>query len=168
MSIGKGQVSEPSEAAWSPWVASSTIVPPAGRSAEPDDAEPLPPAVGKYQPLRRLGVGAMGVVYLCSQPGLERPVAVKVMIAGRHASPDQILRFQREARAAAQLTHPNVLQVYDFGSEGQLNYFVMEYVDGWSLDQLIGWPLLTQELALSLIAQVARALHVAHVNGIIH
>jgi tetratricopeptide (TPR) repeat protein len=110
----------------------------------------------------------MGVVYLCSQPGLERPVAVKVMIAGRHASPDQILRFQREARAAAQLTHPNVLQIYDWGSEGELNYLVMEYVDGRSLDRLIGSPLLSQERALHVITQIARALHAAHTQGIIH
>jgi tetratricopeptide (TPR) repeat protein len=110
----------------------------------------------------------MGVVYLCSQPGLDRPVAVKVMIAGRHATPDQILRFQREARAAAQLTHPNVLQIYDWGSEGPLNYFVMEYVDGWSLDQLIGTSILGQDRALYLIAQIARALHAAHTQGIIH
>jgi serine/threonine protein kinase len=127
-----------------------------------------PPRIGKYAPIRELGVGAMGMVYLCSQPGLERPVAVKVMIAGRHASPEQILRFQREAWAAAQLSHPNVLQIYDVGREGMLNYFVMEYVDGPSLDGLIGTPELTLERALRLVAQVARALHAAHARGIIH
>src|SRR4051812_48880972 len=80
-------------------------------STLPSDGDgSVPPWIGKYVPIRELGVGAMGVVYLCSQPGLERPVAVKVMIAGRHASTEQILRFQREAWAAAQLSHPNVLQ----------------------------------------------------------
>src|SRR5262249_5505254 len=83
-----------------------------------DGIAAAPPRIGKYVPIRELGVGAMGMVYLCSQPGLERPVAVKVMIAGRHASPEQILRFQREAWAAAQLSHPNVLQIYDVGREG--------------------------------------------------
>jgi serine/threonine protein kinase len=110
----------------------------------------------------------MGVVYLCSQPGLERPVAVKVMIAGRHASREQIVRFQREAWAAAQLSNPNVLQIYDVGSEGALNYFVMEYVDGPSLDSLIGSPELTLERTLRLVAQVASALQAAHARGIIH
>jgi serine/threonine protein kinase len=124
--------------------------------------------VGKYVPRSELGVGAMGAVYLCSQPGLERPVAVKVMIAGRHASREQILRFQREAWAAAQLSHPNVLQIYDVGSDGALNYFVMEYVDGRSLDELIGSAELTLQRSLRLVAQVASALQAAHARGIIH
>ena len=143
---------------------------PAGAGPQPAFAESLPtsPWIGKYIPIRELGVGAMGVVYLCSQPGLERPVAVKVMIAGRHASPEQILRFQREAWAAAQLSHPNVLQIYDVGCEGTLNYFVMEYVDGPSLDGLIGTPELTLERTLRLVAQVARALQAAHARAIIH
>jgi serine/threonine protein kinase len=168
MSSGKSRLSEPPDAARGDEIALSTISPPARRTVELENSEALPSTVGKYEPLRRLGVGAMGVVYLCSQPGLERPVAVKVMIAGRHASPEQILRFQREAWAAAQLAHPNVLQVYDWGTEGELNYFVMEYVDGWSLDQLIGSPILSPERSLHLIAQVARALHAAHAQGIIH
>src|SRR5262245_11047971 len=168
MSIGKSQSTETTGTVWGDRTGSSTLFASAPGTAALESAEALPPAVGKYQPLRRLGVGAMGAVYLCSQPGLERPVAVKVMIAGRHASPEQILRFQREARAAAQLAHPNVLQIYDWGSEGELNYFVMEYVDGWSLDRLIGSSILTQERALRLIAQVAGALHAAHAQGIIH
>jgi tetratricopeptide (TPR) repeat protein len=131
-------------------------------------AEPLPPAIGKYRPIRRIGVGAMGAVYLCSQPGLGRPVAVKVMIAGQHASPDQIRRFQREAWAAAQLAHPNVLQIHDVGSDGPLHYFVMEFVDGSSLDRLVGSPELTMERALDLVRQVAGALDAAHARGIIH
>lgn len=133
-----------------------------------DAPTPIPERIDKYLPIRELGAGAMGAVYLCSQPGLERPVAVKVMIAGRHASPEQILRFQREAWAAAQLSHPNVLQIYDVGREGTLNYFVMEYVDGPSLDGLIGTPDLSLERTLRLVAQVARALHAAHARAIIH
>src|SRR5262245_6228956 len=89
--------------------------------------------IGKYVVLERISSGGMGIIYKCSQPELDRPVAVKVLTAGRHASPQQIARFQREARAAAKLTHPNVVQIYDVGTDGDLNYFVMEYVDGWSL-----------------------------------
>src|SRR5262245_50223272 len=64
-------------------------------------AGPLPAAIGKYRVLQRLGSGAMGVVYKCTQPGLERPVAVKVLLAARHAGAAAALRFEREARAAA-------------------------------------------------------------------
>jgi serine/threonine protein kinase len=168
MSIEKSRSADPLDSDWSRWMASTTVSPSTPDNFDPEPQDPLPAAVGKYRPIRRLGVGAMGTVYLCSQPGLERPVAVKVMIAGRHASTEQIIRFQREAWAAAQLTHPNVLQIYDLGNEGELNYLVMEYVDGWSLDQLIGLPILTQERSLRLVAQVARALHSAHSQGIIH
>ncbi len=136
--------------------------------ATPPAAEELPQAIGKYKVLSRLGAGAMGIVYQCSQPGLERLVAVKVMIAGRHASSEQIVRFEREAWAAAQLVHPNIVQIYDVGAEGELHYFVMEYVDGWSLDRLIGTPTLTLERSLRLVVQIAQALQAAHARGIIH
>jgi serine/threonine protein kinase len=110
----------------------------------------------------------MGVVYQCSQPELDRLVAVKVMIAGRHASAEQILRFQREAWAAAQLIHPNIVQVYDVGADGELHYIVMEYVDGWPLDRLIGAGALSREQTLQVVAEVALALQAAHARGIIH
>src|SRR5262245_54738128 len=95
----------------------------------------LPQSIGKYQVLERLGAGAMGGVYHVRQPCLDRPVAVKVLLAAGHASAPQALRFQREARAAARLTHPNVVQVHDVGSDGGLTYFVMEFVDGCSLER---------------------------------
>jgi predicted Ser/Thr protein kinase len=138
--------------------------------AVPPNREPdsLPLAIGKYKVLGLLGAGAMGVVYKCSQPGLGRPVAVKVMIAGRHASTEQIRRFQREAWAAAQLAHPNILHVYDIGTEEEIYYFVMEYVDGGSLERLIGTPELTVEHSLRLLAHIARALQAAHSQGIVH
>jgi serine/threonine protein kinase len=110
----------------------------------------------------------MGVVYQCAQPGLDRSVAVKVLLAARHASSEQVLRFQREARAASRLTHPNVVHVYDFGVDGDQHYYVMEYVDGGSLDQLIGTAGLTVERTLRLLYPVARALQAAHEQGIIH
>jgi tetratricopeptide (TPR) repeat protein len=145
MSTDQGQRASSSGTLWG-------LPPAAADRREPGPEQPpLPPTIGKYTVLDRLGDGAMGVVYKCSQPGLGRPVAVKVMIAGRHASTEQIRRFQREAWAAA-----------------QLNYFVMEYVDGWSLDRLIGTPVLTPVRSLRLLAQVARALQAAHAQGIIH
>jgi serine/threonine protein kinase len=126
---------------------------------------PLPEHIGKYTVQSRIGGGSMVVVYKCSQPGLDRPVAVKVMASPADA---RIERFQREARAAARLTHANVVQVYDVGSEGGLHYIVMEYVDGRSLDELIGTPVLTLEKTLGILFAVARALQSAHEQGIIH
>jgi serine/threonine protein kinase len=124
--------------------------------------------VGKFEVIARLGGGAMGVVYKCRQPGLDRPVAVKVLLSKQHANAEQVLRFQREAKAAAGLTHPNIVQVYDVGTDSDFNYIVMEYVDGWPLDTLIGTPVLTVEITLRLVYHVARALQAAHGQGIIH
>ena len=134
----------------------------------PNGLEAAPHAIGKYHVLERLGSGAMGVVYKCSQPDLDRPVAVKMLLSARHATADQLIRFQREARAAARLNHPNVVQVYDVGYENGLHYFVMEYVDGWPLDKLIGKPALTPPKALRILYHVARALQAAHEQGVIH
>src|SRR5579884_2646643 len=114
MSTQQSRFADP-DATW--W---SRLPPPSDPLPPTDTPESLPPAIGKYKVLARLGGGAMGVVYQCSQPGLERLVAVKVMIAGRHASAEQIARFQREAWAAAQLVHPNIVQIYDVGTEGEL------------------------------------------------
>jgi serine/threonine protein kinase len=130
--------------------------------------EAPPETIGKFKVLQRLGAGAVGVVYKCSQPDLDRPVAVKVLLAARHASADQLARFQREARAAARLNHPNVVQVYDVGYENGLHYIVMEYIDGWPLDRLIGKPTLTAPRAVRVIYHVARALQAAHEQGVVH
>jgi serine/threonine protein kinase len=144
---------------------------PADRSGAPRPGSALDRplrAIGKYEILERVGTGAMGVLYKCRQPGLDRPVAVKVLLAARHASSEQVQRFQREARAAACLTHPNVVQVYDVGTDGDLTYFVMEYVDGCSLERLIGTPSLSLPVALRLLVHLAGALQAAHDQGIIH
>jgi predicted Ser/Thr protein kinase len=141
---------------------------PTVRSRRRPEDGPLPQAVGRFQVLERIGAGAMGVVYKCRQPGLDRPVAVKVLLAAQHAAAEDLHRFQREARAAARLSHPNVVQIYDVGSDGELPYFVMEYVDGCALDQLIGTPVLTLVNALRVLAAVARALQAAHDQGIVH
>jgi serine/threonine protein kinase len=130
--------------------------------------EACPRTIGKYQVLERLGVGAMGVVYKCRQPDLDRLVAVKVMLAAHHAGPEQVARFQREARAASRLAHPNVVQIFDVGVDGDFTFFVMEYVEGCSLDQLIGTEWLNLERALRLLYQVALALQSAHDHNIIH
>jgi serine/threonine protein kinase len=158
MSLHSSHASSLSNPTWRP----SPAPPPSA------DRAALPQAIGKYQVLERLGAGAMGVVYKCRQPDLDRLVAVKVLLAARHASPAQRQRFQREARAAARLAHPNVVPIYDVADDGELTWFVMEYVDGCSLDRLIGSPALTVDHALRLVCQLARALQAAHELGIIH
>ena len=134
--------------------------------ARPDRVAPQ--TIGKYHVVRRLGAGGMGVVYLCRQPDLDRLVAVKVLSLGCHATGELLERFAREARLAAQLTHPHIVRVYDTGADGGLPYLVLEYVNGQALDQLIGSPVLSVENALRLTYQMAGALQAAHDQGIVH
>src|SRR5678816_895707 len=84
-------------------------------TATPADSrvESFPATIGKYAVFERVGAGTMGVVYRCRQPGLNRPVAIKVLTGGGHATPEHLLRFQKEAQAAGKIVHPNVVQVHD-------------------------------------------------------
>ena len=92
-------------------------------------------AIGRYVDLQLLGQGGMGAVYRGRDPELDRPVAIKVML---HATPDFVQRFRREAQSIARLAHANIVQVYDFGVDGDGNpYFVMELIDGTPLDEIV-------------------------------
>src|SRR5262245_30727141 len=168
MSSDTGQVSKPPSSARGVPSPLPTVHSPAWRRPRGEVAVPLPATIGKYRGLARVGSGAMGVGYKCTRPGLDRPVAVKVLLAARHTGAHAAVRFEREARAAARLTHPNVVQIHDVGTEGDLPWFVMEFVDGCSLDKLIGTPALTLDATLRLVCLVARALQAAHEQGIIH
>ncbi len=92
---------------------------------------------GKYTILEPLGAGGMGTVYLCSHRIMHRPVAVKVLPASQSDDPGAIERFQREARAVAQLRHPNIVGAHDIDRDGKFHFLVMEYVDGVSLQELV-------------------------------
>jgi serine/threonine-protein kinase len=110
----------------------------------------------------------VGVVYRARHLQLDRAVALKMLIAGPYARPEERERFLREAQALAALGHPNIVQVYDFGELGGLPYFAMEYVEGGSLTQkLTGTPLPGSE-ATALTATLADAVEAAHRSGIIH
>jgi serine/threonine protein kinase len=146
----------------------STIPTVNGASARGASEQDLPNAIGKYHVLRQIGQGAMGVVYECLQTDLDRRVALKVLNLPGPTTHEQIRRFEREARAAARLSHPNVVQIFDVGSEGGRHYLVMEFVDGVSLDELIGTGYLTLETSLRLLYHLAQALAAAHEQGIIH
>src|SRR5438034_10297994 len=108
----------------------------------PGDAAP-PSAVGelvaegRYELLEELGRGGMGVVYKARQVGLERVVALKMILAGSMASEEQLRRFQAEAKVAARVQHAHVVQVYETGQVNGLPYLVMQYVDGSSLSQRV-------------------------------
>src|ERR671937_205173 len=124
---------------------------------------------GRYRLEARLGSGGMSTVYLARDETLERWVAVKVMHREMSDQPDQIERFRREARAVAQLSHPNVVAVIDAGEDGGYPYIVFECVDGETLKQRIErvGPLPVEEAAAYAI-EIGRGLEAAHARRMVH
>src|SRR5258706_3909226 len=102
-----------------------------------DDDELLGKQIGHCTVQRKLGQGGMGAVYLAHHPGLNRAVAIKILPGDLALSPEFKERFFREARLAARLEHPNVVQVHDVGEELGLHYISMQYVEGKSLDAIL-------------------------------
>ncbi len=126
--------------------------------------------IGRYLLEEELGAGGMGVVFRAFDRELKREVALKLLLAGDGATDDMIQRFQREAQAAAKLSHPNIVRTYDVGSADGRHYLTMELVRGPSLDALVraaGGKLSPRE-AMRLIVDVAEALAYAHAQGIVH
>ncbi|MBL8822371.1 MAG: protein kinase [Planctomycetia bacterium] len=126
----------------------------------------------KYKLIELIGQGGMGAVYLCEHTSLKRPVAVKVMPEEKVKAPGALERFQREARAIAQLDHNNIVRAFDLGCDSGVHFMVMEYVDGVNLERLIskhfpekGLPLAR---ALHYTISTALALQHAHDIGWIH
>ena len=124
--------------------------------------------LGSYQILSLLGTGGMGVVYKARDTRLKRSVAIKVLPADQVSDPERKRRFIQEARAASALNHPNIITIHDIGSEGGIDFVVMEYVAGKTLDQLIPRKGLRLNETLKLAIQMADALAKAHSAGIIH
>jgi serine/threonine protein kinase len=91
--------------------------------------------LGSYQILSLLGKGGMGVVYKARDTRLNRSVAIKILPPDRMADAERKRRFIQEARAASALNHPNIITIYDIGSESGIDFIVMEYVEGKTLDQ---------------------------------
>jgi tRNA A-37 threonylcarbamoyl transferase component Bud32 len=123
--------------------------------------------LGQYQIIEQIGQGGMATVYKAYQPSLDRYVAIKVLPAYYAREAGFAERFTREAQAIAQLDHPNILPVYDFGKENNISYIVMKYVPAGSLHDRLGRPLSPAE-ASGLIDQMAGALDTAHARGILH
>jgi tetratricopeptide (TPR) repeat protein len=126
------------------------------------------PVVPGYEILGELGRGGMGVVYQARHLKLNRVVALKMVLAGGHAGPDDLTRFLAEAEAVAALQHPHIVQLHDFGEHDGLPFFTLEFVPGGSLaGKLNGTPLPPQEAA-RVVEQLARAVQYAHGKGIVH
>ncbi len=123
--------------------------------------------LGQYHIVETLGHGGMATVFKARQPALDRYVAVKVLLPHQADTPEFRERFTREAKAIAQLNHPNILPVIDYGQDGDLIYIVMKYVAGGTLAERLKRPI---DLATTtrLIGQIASALDHAHQRGIIH
>jgi serine/threonine protein kinase len=125
----------------------------------------------RYRLERRLGVGGMATVQLAFDTRLERYVAVKLLAEHLAEDSNFVSRFRREALAVARLVHPNIVQVFDFGSETSSgrNFIVMEYVDGQSCAEILrDRGTLTPRDAVDILAQACRGLDYAHRNGVIH
>jgi serine/threonine-protein kinase len=126
------------------------------------------PTVAGYDILGELGRGGMGVVYQARHRKLQRTVALKMILAGAHAGPEELGRFRVEAEAVARLQHPHIVQIFEVGDHRGLPYFALEYCDGGSLEkQLAGTPL-PPGPAAQLVETLARAVHAAHRQGILH
>jgi hypothetical protein len=127
-----------------------------------------PPAVPGFEIEREIGRGGMGVVYLARQTGLNRPTALKMVLAGGHAGADERRRFLLEAEAVAAVRHPGVVQVYAVGTAGDQPYLALEFCPGGSLSgRLAGTPL-PPRAAAELVERVARAVEAAHAAGVVH
>ncbi|HUO07013.1 MAG TPA: protein kinase [Phycisphaerae bacterium] len=126
------------------------------------------PIVPGYEVLRVLGRGGMGVVYLSRHLRLNRPVALKMLLAGQYARPDELERFLRESEAIAALHHPNIVQVFDAGDFGGRPYFAMEFVEGGNLAREINGVPQPAPRSAELVAMIADAVHTAHQRGIVH
>jgi serine/threonine protein kinase len=121
-----------------------------------------------YRILEKIGEGGMGAVYKAQDTHLDRIVAVKVLPHEKLADPDRKQRFVQEAKAASSLNHPNIVVVHDIASDRGLDFIVMEYVEGKTLDQLIGRKGLKLNHALGYAVQIADGLAKAHAAGIVH
>ncbi|MBI3407933.1 MAG: protein kinase [Planctomycetes bacterium] len=136
--------------------------------SQPSGPPPPPPEVPGYEMLERLGQGGMGVVYKARQKRLDRTVALKMVLAGAHANHEDLARFSREAEVVAKLAHPNIVQIHEVGEHDGRPFLSLEFIEGGGLDKKLGGaPQPARESAL-LVETLARAVHHAHIQGVIH
>jgi predicted Ser/Thr protein kinase len=148
--------------------AGTTVSGPVTQPAHPGRGRGSLPAVPGYEVLEELGKGGMGVVFKARQVAFDRLVAVKMVRAHLLAGPDEMSRFRTEARALGQLDDPHVVRVFDFDEEQGCPFFVMQYLSGGSLANLLRDGPLPPRRAAELVRQVARGVQAAHDKGILH
>jgi eukaryotic-like serine/threonine-protein kinase len=148
------------------------IVPPLRRHRARYNYAPMALAsgtkLGPYEIIAPLGAGGMGEVYRATQTTLGRQVAIKLLSPEFAANPDRLRRFELEARSASALNHPNIISIYDVGSEGGNSYIAMEFVDGKTLRALLEAGPLGIKKSLQIAAQIADGLAKAHAANIVH
>ncbi len=144
-----------------------------GETSQMSASGGVPSNLGRYQITGKLGKGAMGLVYKGVDPAINRPVALKTIRLDFVNDPDEMKelkeRLHREAQAAGKLSHPNIVTIYDVGSEGPLQYIAMEYLEGRTLEDMIKKKTKFNYRILSeIIIQICSALQYAHDQGIVH
>lgn len=126
------------------------------------------PQIPGYQMQSLIGRGGMGVVYRARQVALNRPVALKMIVTGRHATLQQLARFQIEAEALARLTHENIVQIYECGEHDAGPYLALELIEGKSLDEILKDKTYSPDEAARLCQILAEAIYAAHSRGVVH
>src|SRR5712692_4560374 len=124
--------------------------------------------LGPYEILSPLGAGGMGEVYRARDKKLDRDVAVKVLPQSVAADPDTLARFEREAKAVAALSHPNILAIHDFGNQDGIAYAVTELLEGETLRGKLDTGPIPQKQAGDYALQIAKGLSAAHEKGSVH
>jgi len=124
--------------------------------------------LGPYQILAPIGAGGMGEVYRARDRKLDRDVAIKVLPQSVAADPDTLARFEREAKAVAALSHPNILSIFDFGTHDGVSYAVMELLEGETLRGKLDTGPIPQKQAVDYALQFAKGLSAAHERGVVH
>jgi predicted ATPase/serine/threonine protein kinase len=123
---------------------------------------------GNYEILQQLGAGGMGEVYRARDTSLDRQVAIKTLSVERLAQPEALARFEKEARSASALNHPNIVTIYELGHVNSTRYIAMELVDGETLRQSLACGPIPFRKSVALAAQIADALAKAHEIGVVH
>jgi tRNA A-37 threonylcarbamoyl transferase component Bud32 len=149
-------------------LAGALTLPPSGADAMSPASGPTIRYFGDYELVEEIARGGMGVVYKARQMSLNRPVALKMILAGEWATPEARQRFRAEAEAAANLQHPNIVAIHEVGEHEGQQYFSMDFIAGKNLAELVRGNPLSPQRAASYVKTIAEAIHFAHQRGILH